>query len=264
MEHVNIDLKFSIANWADLEGTQTKFYKDGFWYKIDTLGCEGLAEELSSVLLSCSNIKEYVSYTRCEINDKKGCKSYSFLEDGDHFISIQKLYKNYTGKDISDKIREFNNCIDRYNYILDFVKKNTNLDITEYLQNTFALDLLILNPDRHFGNLGIILTKNNEFKIAPIFDNGQGLFQNFQITPPYLSDEEKIENLSAATISGSFEEQVRVAGNSLKINYKQLFNKLSNYPESIAKRCLYNQLKQYEKIFSIDYNQKEHNYDYEK
>ena len=36
-------------------GTQEKTYENGFWYKQDQKGYEGLAEELASRILSVSN-----------------------------------------------------------------------------------------------------------------------------------------------------------------------------------------------------------------
>lgn len=41
-------------------GTQPKYYDNGYWYKENQMGCEGLAERLASVVLSCSNVKPYL------------------------------------------------------------------------------------------------------------------------------------------------------------------------------------------------------------
>lgn len=43
-------------------GTQKKYYEKGFWYKQDNIGYEGVSEYLSSKVLACSNIQEYVEY----------------------------------------------------------------------------------------------------------------------------------------------------------------------------------------------------------
>lgn len=251
MERVNIDMKYKTSIWSDSEGTQPKYYKDGYWYKVDTLGKEGLAEQLASEVLACSNAEDFVIYKRCEINGKSGCKSASFLSEGEHFVSLQNLYKNYTGEDLSNKIREFSDVKERLNFIYVFVKNVTGLNIERYIQDILALDMLIKNPDRHFGNLGIILSECGTFRTAPIFDNGQGLYQNFQITPPTLDDEEKDEKLFGATVSGSFELQAITAGIQLKIDYKKLYERLEEYPDSIAKKCLLTQLNKYKNILSI-------------
>ena len=65
-------------------GNQTKWYKDGFWYKADFLGYEGLSEHICSLLLGSSNIQNFVTYTPVLINeiDSKnsfvGCMSPDF------------------------------------------------------------------------------------------------------------------------------------------------------------------------------------------
>lgn len=252
LENNIIDKKYSVDLWSTSKGTQSKYYKNNYWYKLNCMGCEGLAEELTSVILSCSNIKNYVTYEQCEINGKRGCKSESFLKTGEQFIPFNNLYKSYYDNEISDDISLFRTPEEKFNFIVEFVQKTTGMDCTEYLQDIFAVDCLIKNPDRHFGNLGLILKMDGTYKFAPIFDNGQGLYQNFQITPPYLDDDEKDERLCAATISSNFERQMQIAGNRLQIDYEKLYEKLSVYPESIAKRCLYNQLNKYKKIFAIN------------
>ena len=52
------------------EGTQTKFFMDGKWFKQDLNGYEGEVECLVSCLLDCSNIDNYVQYEKCMINGK--------------------------------------------------------------------------------------------------------------------------------------------------------------------------------------------------
>lgn len=207
MENYTIDRAYAILASIDTMGSQTKFHKDGYWYKCDSLGMEGLAEEVTSMLLSCSNIKDYVTYERCTINGKKGCRSRDFLNTHEQFITFDTLYRNMTGRSLSDKMGELQNADARLHYLIDFIQKATELDATAYLYKNLALDMITRNPDRHFNNLGIILQADGTFRFAPIFDNGQGLMMNFNITPPILEDEEKEERLCAATVSGSFEAQ---------------------------------------------------------
>lgn len=249
MENYDIPPKFKVLTGASSKGTQTKYFMDDYWYKTNNTGNEALAEELVSKVLKCSNIENYVEYERCMINGKLGCRSKNFLEKDESFLSFQRLYSSYAGGELNDKIKSIDSVKDRFEYLVDFLKETTGLDCSDYLKNTFAVDMLIKNPDRHFHNLGVIVSNDGTFREAPIFDNGQGLGQNFQITPPVLEIEEKEERLSAASISGSFEAQVTAAGNTLKINYDKLQDVLQEYENTPAKEFLVYQLEKYKKIF---------------
>lgn len=251
MDSYNIDKKYAVHFKTDSKGSQPKFLKDEFWYKINHVGNEGLAEELVSKVLSCSNIENYVEYEQCIINGKKGCRSESFLKEDEIFVTFQKLYQNYVGGQLINKINSISNVEDRFQYLVDFIKESTKLDITRYLQNNFSLDMLIMNPDRHYHNLGVIVNSEGKFREAPIFDNGQGLYQNFIITPPLYTPEEKDKRLVAASISGSFESQVQASGNFLKIDFPKLELILDKYEDSIAKECLENQLLKYKTMFAM-------------
>ena len=76
-------------------GTQVKDYDDGMWYKQNKAGYEGIAECLSSKVLACSNIRDFVMYHTCKINGKDGCVSKNFLRPTESYISIQRLYDIY-------------------------------------------------------------------------------------------------------------------------------------------------------------------------
>ena len=56
-------------NRRSSKGNQLKFERDGFWYKADYLGYEGLAETVIARLLSFSTLdpSEYVDYDPEEI-----------------------------------------------------------------------------------------------------------------------------------------------------------------------------------------------------
>ena len=83
-----------------------------------------------------------------------------------------------------------------------FGEFTTIVDIADYLKSLgdsffedfvdmMVFDALIYNTDRHQGNFGLLvdLTTNKPYALAPIFDNGLGLF-------PYAVQED-IENLNA-------------------------------------------------------------------
>ena len=70
------------------KGTQPKYYEDGYWYKVNNVGYEGLAERLASMLHSHSNIKNFVEYEQCMINGRPGCRSKNFVQENESFISF--------------------------------------------------------------------------------------------------------------------------------------------------------------------------------
>lgn len=227
------------------KGAQVKYYKDGYWYKEDRGGYQGLSEYLISMLLTHTNVKDYVVYERCLINGKKGCRSYNFLSEGEEFLTLHRLFKSYYGYELGNEIMKIPDVKDRVNWLIGEVFMMTEVNITTYLQNLFVLDMLTVNTDRHFNNIGLI--KNNHgFRAAPIFDNGAGLLSNYSEFPPDVDIEEHIANASSKPFSGSFHQQVLSLGIGLEIDYPRLYNDLSKEKPSRALQALKYQLKQYE------------------
>lgn len=173
VENFELDNQFLVRTSGTSDGTQDKYFKDNKWFKLDRYGGEGIAETVASIILKNSGLdsSKFVEYHPCLINGKPGCYSENFLKPEDSFVTFYRLYKNVTGKDLA-AVTSRMDYDDAIEYVLSFVKTQTGLDLHEYLANTFALDKLILNEDRHFNNLGI-LYNNKDFLPAPIFDNGK-------------------------------------------------------------------------------------------
>ena len=78
------------------EGTQTKFYDKGYWYKTDTFE-EGIVEYLVSKLLTFSTLpkKSYVVYEYGKINGKSGCRSKDFLKPGYELITFERIHQYF-------------------------------------------------------------------------------------------------------------------------------------------------------------------------
>ena len=68
--------KYKISTLSYSDGEQTKYYRNGFYYKVDKSGNEGYVEYLVSLLLSCTSLSknDYVHYEYCRINNKLGCR----------------------------------------------------------------------------------------------------------------------------------------------------------------------------------------------
>lgn len=78
--------------------------------------------------------------------------------------------------------------------------------------------MLLLNPDRHFHNFGVILCSDGNYKEAPVFDNGAALFSNYSLFPPYDDYSKCKEKISGSPFSGSLEQQAMAAGIGLKLD----------------------------------------------
>lgn len=202
---VSIDSRFLVTDTGTSDGTQIKYYCGNKWYKIDRYGGEGLCEELASHIFKLSDFdpNEYVDYKGVIINEENGCMSDSFLKDDEDFITFYRLHSNITGKDPAS-VTATMDYDDSIEYIINFIKKNTKVDVTTYLANTFTLDALILNEDRHFNNLGLIYD-GTKFRTAPIFDNGKSLFIGNKKYDPNKGIAENKKKAFAKAFSGSFE-----------------------------------------------------------
>lgn len=230
-------------------GTQKKYYEKGYWYKQNHVGYEGVSEYLASRVLSCSNIQEYVTYEQCKINGIDGCRSANFLAEGESFISLQRLYDIYHGGQLSERIRLIDSIEDRIQFVVDFVYETVGLHIREYLGKIAAFDMLILNTDRHFNNLGIVADlAKGQYKTAPAFDHGNALLSNLSEFPLEEPIETNIDRVVGQPFSASLESQARELNFGLKVDYGALDALLQKEPDSRALRVLRIQLEKYKTI----------------
>lgn len=205
------------------KGSQPKFLDKGYWYKKNFKGYEGKAEYLASKLLECSNQNHFVRYEECEINGCMGCRSKDFTDEGEIFLSLEKMHEQCIGISLADKLSRFTEVEERIQYTLDFVYQYTHLDISEYLGNILMLDAIILNSDRHTNNLGVIVNVNSgDFRKAPIFDNGDSLFSNYNIFPPDKEFEENLQNYISYPFSINPMMQTKYLPVTLELDYKTM------------------------------------------
>lgn len=229
-------------------GTQPKFFENGYWYKLDNVGYEGLSEYLVSKVLKHSNVQDFAEYERCSINGRSGCRSKHFLNEHESLLSFQRLYAMYTGGQLSEKIMTMNRVEERVDFVKDFIYDKTGVDCSEYLSKILTLDMLTLNTDRHFNNLGIIIdSQTNSCKPCTIFDNGRSLMSEWEVFDEETI-EENIEKAYARPFSSNYGAQLQVCGIGLQIDYKGLEEELSHEPESRALTVLRYQLKRYRNI----------------
>ena len=200
------------------KGNQLKWEKDGFWYKADQLGYEGLSECVVSRLLKFSSLTEdeYVPYEPEEIRYKKqvykGCKSRDF-SDGWQVITLERLFKNLYGDGLNKGIYSIANHKERLHYLVEQVERVTGIkNFGEYICKLFTVDAFFLNEDRHTHNISVLTDRKNNFRLCPIYDNGAALLSDTIMDYPIGIDiYEEIKNVKAKTICDSFDEQLDIA-----------------------------------------------------
>ena len=98
------------TNRKSSKGNQFKWYSDGFWYKADQNGYEGLSECVVSRLLKKTNLEpeQFVSYDPVTISYDgkvfKGCRSRNFLKEDQRLITLQRLYQSTYEYDLAEEI----------------------------------------------------------------------------------------------------------------------------------------------------------------
>lgn len=143
------------------------------------------------------------------------------------FIGKEEIFVPFN--DIGDSTLEQSR--ERYQYayedIMRMLEENMKLtDVTETIEcfwNMYIIDAWIGNFDRHGANWGF-LKRDNQYRMAPIFDNGSALF-------PRLNTDEKIsEVLQSRT-------EIMRRGYEFPTSQIQLNGKKSSYYDVIDSLC---------------------------
>lgn len=180
------------------KGSQWKYKRGDYFYKLNKLGNEGFVEYIVSKIAPALGVSDYVKYEYCMINDRLGCRSKSFLGSGEQFISMEDIYRYVEGRvNLADKLWSFGNEGVRLRYLLWLVSEfGFNIDeFSSYLNRILEIDYITLNRDRHHRNYGLIVSDSG-IRTAPLFDNGLAL------------DTDRNGDFCSCTISGSFELQL--------------------------------------------------------
>ncbi|MCD8014524.1 MAG: hypothetical protein LUG99_15380 [Lachnospiraceae bacterium] len=208
-----------------------------------------MAEAICSDVLGFTNVRNYVSYEACRINGFSGCRSKNFLDaKSEAFVSLGSAFRFSYGADLSNKVYTYRNADDRIRFVIDFVYEFTGLDCTEYLCTILNFDMLVLNTDRHFYNMGFIKSDSG-YRFAPIFDNGAALLSNMSVFPPDKSVEDNIDSAVSKPFCGSFERQALVLGSNLKIDYEGLVPYIETVSHFRVKEVLRLQVDRYKNYF---------------
>lgn len=240
MFDVKISNDFLVDTEGTSDGTQLKFFKDGYWYKEDNEGCEGEVEYLVSKLLTFSTLKkgEYVVYEQGKINGRPGCRSKTFLSPTQSFVTLERLHGNVAGIPLYEKIKEFKGIGAKVAYVLSFCRQTVGLDLSDYFKKVFTLDYIVLNEDRHFHNLGIIMNEDGSYLPAPIFDNGKSLLNCNPSINRNLPIPENIERVVARPFFGSHRETFEYFGKGFDLDFAMAMQWLNTEPDSFYKQVL--------------------------
>lgn len=191
-------MKNKIFNERDLDeisvgssskGNQEKWYdsnnkyfiKAAFYYE-NKYWQDDLVEIIASDLAQQMHlgdikvVKQHHCLIKKQTETVNGVFSEDFRErESQIFVPYHRLLKLHSEEDI---VIGFPGK--RFDTIVKSIKKYTNLDITNYLIVMILLDFLVGNEDRHLNNFGVI-SDEDEFKIAPLFDFGLGMFEHSSI-----------------------------------------------------------------------------------
>ena len=242
MSMIDLDNSFvRVNNESSSKGNQKKFYKDGYWIKLDNEKCfEGLAEEFASVFASCIVDFPHVVYNTevFNYNDDiyNGCYSQNMLTPVTEFISLKRLLRQ---NNIPLNIFLVNNdATEPIERVVNEILNITGINIFSYLNRLLFFDTLIINEDRHYMNLGVCKTEGI-FSEAPCFDNGSSLFcVNWSYRKKKSLDENLASIKSAARPFSKFYDVtnnalLKLGAKPLYIKYNCLKDVLNNYHNNI-------------------------------
>jgi hypothetical protein len=141
----------------------------------------------------------YSEYYACEIAKAMGLNHITYTLSS-WKKSVCSVCELFTSKDISYvpiwRFGEFRTVVDVSNYL-----KSLGDDFYNDFVDMMIFDALIYNTDRHQGNFGLLVDShtNKPISLAPIFDNGLGLF------PYAVTDDLKNISSYAKTRDSAFE-----------------------------------------------------------
>lgn len=173
------------------------------------------------------------------------------------------MYRAYTGCSIAQVLGGITNVEERIKFTVDVLSKYTNISgIGAYVTQLLEVDAFFLNEDRHTNNIAVIRTTNNEYRFAPIFDNGLAVLSDltdYQIGADVYACMNRVK---AKPFSLSFDEQLIAAetlyGNQVKFGFdkkdvKQALSDLSEcYSTNFVDRVqdvIFTQMRKYSYLF---------------
>lgn len=154
-----------IKCWTDLNGTKALI-------KINSRYREASKEESVSKFLDAAGIS-HVQYRKIKVTyqskERIACICKSYLSSGETSMPVYNLLGDYGYTTKASALSIFNQVI------LD-VTSRVKIDRQALIQGiltSLTIDYIVMNPDRHFSNLEIIMQSDGKCRISPLFDFGQ-------------------------------------------------------------------------------------------
>ena len=247
------------------KGNQKKWYQDGYWYKANQFGYEGIAEALCSELLveMTAEMEQplLAPVTRYEpvellVDGKQlqGCRSRDFRREGWQLIPLERLYRAHTGQSASEMLAQIRDTKQRIKHLVDFVVRSTGLeDFGAYLTLMLEMDALFLNEDRHLNNIAVLWNaKADEYDYCPYYDMGLSLFadtrEDFPLDLDYEACRGRIHSkpfdrdfdvqLDAAQELYGYHLKFPWSGAGLRKTVEKFFDRYPEVDERIRKRVV--------------------------
>lgn len=225
MKYFNVSDEDTFVLSSSSKGNQVKWFKDNYFIKQDTMGYESIAELVSYVFSSCTNIKS-VAYDLCVINGNIcGCYSKNILKPGESLITLDRIIKQY-----DRGILQYYGSYDFIDKVIILCSNVLNIDkrkLILYFSYMCKFDAIILNEDRHLNNVAFIKS-GNKFRLCPLFDNGMSLLSNQVWYNINDNIDELMLKVRSATFSSDFDEQCRYFNDlpKIKVDLNKLVAKL--------------------------------------
>lgn len=160
------------------KGNQDKYYEDGYWYKRDSVGYEGVAEVLVSRLIRLTNanlvLVDYEPvWIQTKLTSTLGCKSASFLSKHELEWSFARVLENdlqmhYRCRGFPQGEQLLKKALECFNYFINPQK------LIDQLSCLLQLDRLVINVDRHLHNIVLLQHEDGSVDIVS-FDYGDSL-----------------------------------------------------------------------------------------
>ena len=244
MSKLDFDIKLTDDYLVDTDGTsdgtQMKYFSDGYWYKTNNEGEEDIVEYFVSKLLTFTDMpkEEYVIYERGLLNGKRACSSKTFINPDETLVTLDRMHVNVTGQRLHEAIRFMKGIEESAKYVLDFFKNVISLDLSDYFSRVFTADYITLNEDRHFHNLGVIMSMDGAYRPAPIFDNGKSLLNTNSSINYRLPISENVKRVTARPFSGSHKRMFEFFGKGFNLDKEAVFEWLETEEDVLYKQVL--------------------------